>query len=287
MSTRDAIISSRRTVEELTFRDIDDLPNDELDDLDEVEEIEVELAVLALTGTTVVDDGLVERAYERALDRAGIATSAEERIAALACIRDNIGCDRADVFRHLVSASPHASTTNSAAGGDEVATTDADDQASHAVSEFEAAFAELREREGVEAVPGAAVAIRELRASGVRVALISGFNSATTRAMLAELGWADLADVVLSSDDVPRGRPRPDLALTALLRCAGSAVERMIVVGDTVSDIESGLAAGAGVTIGVLTGSHDERSLADAGADAVIDSIADLPALLGLDRPIA
>lgn len=45
---------------------------------------------------------------------------------------------------------------------------------------------------------------------------------------------------------------------------------------------KSGLRAGAGLVVGVLSGAHDEEELWDAGAHAVIDSVADLPELLGL-----
>lgn len=260
MSTHDIVVS-RRAAEQSAFHDLDDLPDEQLDDFDEVEEIEVELVVLALAGTTVVDDGLVEHAYERAMDRAGIATAAEDRVAALAFVRENIGRAKCDVFAELASD---------------------DDQAGRAVSEFEGAFFELAEREGLEAVPGAERTIRVLRESGVRVALTTGLTRRTMETILGALSWEGLADVVLCSDDVGRGRPYPDMALTALLRTGASCVDSMIVVGDTISDIESGLAAGAGVTVGVLTGWHDERALMLAGADAVIDSIADLPTLLGL-----
>lgn len=261
MSTHDVVVSSRRAAEQFAFRDLDDLPDEQIDDLDEVEEIEVELVVLALAGTTVVDDGMVEHAYVLAMDRAGIATAAEARVSALEFVRENFGRAKGEVLRELAA--------------DEV-------QTARAVGEFEGAFSELAEREGLEPVPGAELTIRTLRENGVRVALTTGLTRCTMEAILGALSWNDLADVVLCSDDVQRGRPYPDLALTALLRTGTSSVDSMIVVGDTVSDIESGLAAGAGVTVGVLTGWHDERALTFAGADAVIDSIADLPALLGL-----
>lgn len=262
MSTHDVIVSSVADADRYAYRDTDYLPDGGPDDTDEVDEIEVELVVLALAGTTVVDDGLVERACARALDRAGIAVGARERVSALVHLRDNSGRGRREIFLELA---------------------DDDDQAARASAEFERAFAELADREGVEAIPGAQTAIERLRANGVHVALTTGLSRTTTNGILDALGWHDLVDVVLCSDDVRRGRPYPDLALTALLRTGATSVDGMIVVGDSVSDIASGLAAGAGVTVGVLTGAHDERALTLAGADAVIDGIADLPMLLGLD----
>ncbi len=50
------------------------------------------------------------------------------------------------------------------------------------------------------------------------------------------------------------------------------------VVGDTVSDLEAGTAAGARAVIGVLSGAHDEASLAASPHTAI------LPDVTGLDR---
>lgn len=292
MTTHDTIHSNRRIAEEFRFRDIDDEftidepedfdalddvdDDDELDGFDEVDEVEVELVVLALAGTTVADDGLIERAFERALDRAGIAIAAQDRVSALGYIRHNIGRDKREVFHRLLA----GQREGSGAAGSSASHNDAE-EASHAAAEFEAAFAELIEREGIDPVPGAVATIGALRASGVNVVVISGLGRRTTDTILDALGGHEVVDIVLCSDDVRRGRPHPDLALTALLRCGASSVENMIVVGDTVSDIEGGIAAGAGMTIGVLTGAHNERALRAAGADAVVESVADLPALLG------
>jgi phosphoglycolate phosphatase-like HAD superfamily hydrolase len=52
------------------------------------------------------------------------------------------------------------------------------------------------------------------------------------------------------------------------------------VVGDTVGDIRSGLAAGARIVAGVLTGAHDRDRLTAAGATHVLDSVAQLTTLL-------
>jgi phosphonatase-like hydrolase len=247
--------------DDLDFRDIDDAPVEDVDE-DEVEEIEVQLVVLDLAGTTVADEGIVESAFERALVDTGITESDDEKLRALEYVHETMGQSKIDVFRVLA---------------------DDEEQAQHANAVFEGAYAELLVSQGVKAIPGAEQVIRELRTAGVKVALVTGFSAQTRDTLLASLGWQDLADVVLSPADAGRGRPYPDLPLTALLRTGATTVDSVIVVGDTAADIESGIAAGAGVTVGVLTGAHDERTLIDAGADAVIDSVADLPGLLGLD----
>ncbi len=99
------------------------------------------------------------------------------------------------------------------------------------------------------------------------------------------LGWRPLIDLALSPADAGRGRPWPDLPLTALLRLGGGAVRELLVAGDTPSDIESGLRAGAGVVAGVTTGASGEDELAAAGAPHVLDSVTGLVRLLGIGAP--
>lgn len=215
-----------------------------------------ELVVLDMAGTTVVDDGLVESAFARAWDR--VKATEEGREAALDHVRATMGQSKIEVFRAL-----------------------ADEETAQAINaQFEAAFRELIDEGRCEPVPGAEEAIRSLRARGLKIAFTTGFSRSTADAILAALGWTDLADVVLTPADAGRGRPAPDLALTALLRTATSSVAAMVTVGDTESDAASGRAAGAGLVVGVLTGGREESALAQAGADVVLESVADLPAAM-------
>src|SRR4029077_2836755 len=86
-----------------------------------------------------------------------------------------------------------------------------------------------------------------------------------------------LVDLALSPADagfLGRGRPWPDLPLTALLRLRGGAVSELAVAGDTASDIESGRRAGAAIVAGVLTGASTRADLEQAGAPLILDTIA-------------
>ena len=223
--------------------------------------VPVELVVLDMAGTTVRDDGVVERAFERAANETGVA----ERMPwaeALDYVRRTMGQSKIDVFTHL-------------AGGDAARAVDA-------TAAFERAYADLIAEEGVEPIAGARQTLEQLRAAGVSVVLTTGFAPTTRDAILDGLGWRALVDAALSPVDVGRGRPAPDLVLTAVIRSQASSVASVVVVGDTTSDVVSGRAAGAGLVVGVLTGAHDRAALTAAGADAVIDDVSALPALLGI-----
>ena len=52
------------------------------------------------------------------------------------------------------------------------------------------------------------------------------------------------------------------------------------VVGDTVSDLEAGRAAGAGAVVGVLSGAHDEATLGRRRIPALIADVTELVGVL-------
>ncbi|MFD8595805.1 phosphonatase-like hydrolase [Kitasatospora sp. NPDC059646] len=220
---------------------------------------DVTLVVLDMAGTTVADDGLVELAFAAAARSQGVETGSPEHAAMLEHVRATMGESKISVFRHLF--------------GDE-------DRAQAANLAFEAAYEALVDQGHCEALPGAAEAIAELRGRGRKVVLTTGFSRTTQDRILDALGWRSVADLTLCPADAGRGRPYPDLALTALLRTRTDSVRQMAVAGDTGYDMLTGARAGASVVAGVLTGAHDEARLRADGATHVLGSIAELPGIL-------
>ncbi|MBF6173869.1 phosphonatase-like hydrolase [Nocardia blacklockiae] len=217
----------------------------------------IQLAVLDMAGTTVADGGLVLRAFDAAATAAGIPAAGHEREAAVRYVVDTMGQSKITVFRALL--------------GDE-------DRARRANQAFEAAYDEFAG--DATPIPGAAEAITRLRSAGIKVALTTGFSRGTQDRLLDALGWHELADLTLAPAEAGRGRPYPDLVLTALLRLRVDAVDRVAVLGDTASDIATGRAAGACVVAGVLTGAHDADRLSAAGATHVVPSVVEFADLL-------
>lgn len=214
----------------------------------------VDLAVLDMAGTTVADDGLVEAAFAAALDTAGRPHDAE----LWRHVRDTMGQSKIEVFRAVFD-EPTARRANTA---------------------FDRAYLEQIDRGAATPLSGAEQTISALRDAGVRVALTTGFARDTQQRLVDALGWSDLADLVLCPADAGRGRPYPDLVLTAVLRLGIDDVARVAVAGDTASDVLTGRRAGASIVAGVLTGAHDAERLSAAGATHVLDSITELPALV-------
>jgi phosphonatase-like hydrolase len=220
----------------------------------------IQLAVLDMAGTTVRDDGLVLRAFDEAAGAAGLPAEGAERDAARRYVLETMGQSKIEVFRALFGSEDRAREANSA---------------------FEKAYDSFVDG-GVTPIDGAAEAMSALREAGVKVALTTGFSAPTQQRIIDALGWDEVADLVLAPGPTVRGRPYPDLVLTALMRAGVDDVRRVAVAGDTASDVLCGLRAGADVVAGVLTGAHHRAALDAAGATHVLGSIAELPAVLSI-----
>jgi phosphonatase-like hydrolase len=216
------------------------------------------LACLDMAGTTVRDDGAVDAAFAAALDAVGVTPGSPRRARAAQVVRETMGWSKADVFAKLLDPA----------------------DATRATAAFAAAYEAQVATGSVTPVPGALDVIRVLRASGVKVCLTTGFAPSTRDALLAALGWRPEIDLALSPADVGRGRPAPDMVLGAMSRLGVADPNAVVVVGDTVSDLEAGTAAGAGAVVGVLTGAHDEAQLEAAPHTAIVPDLTGLVELL-------
>lgn len=218
--------------------------------------IPIQLACLDLAGTTVADGGVVERSFVEALLETGVEPGSPAMAEALAHVRAAMGRSKLEVFGELFD-------------GD-------DARAREANGHFEAAYHASVRRGEVTALPGAAETVTALRRAGVRVCFTTGFAADTRDELLASLGWEDLADLALSPEDAGRGRPFPDMILTAVLRLQVDDVRAVAVAGDTANDLLAGTRAGASVVAGVLTGAHDRAELEAAPHTHILPTVADL-----------
>lgn len=226
----------------------------------------ISVVCLDMAGTTVRDAGTVKASFTSAI--AAFNLPAAEFDAAMRQVRAMMGQSKIEVFRHILGSESAARAANAA---------------------FEEHYAKAVGAGEVAAMPGAEELFAACRSAGIRVCLATGFSPATRDAIITALGWTDLVDLVLSPADAGRGRPWPDMPLTALMRLGGGSVHELAVAGDTPSDIESGLRAGAGLVAGVLTGDSQRAELSAAagraglpGTPLILDSVAGLPPHLGL-----
>ncbi|MFG2844149.1 phosphonatase-like hydrolase [Kitasatospora sp. NPDC048296] len=221
----------------------------------------IELAALDMAGTTINEDGAVYRALRTAVERTGVPVAEAD-------LQTWMGTDKREAIAALVRLGGGTPTPE-------------------LVEDGYAAFREfLREAYRAtppRAIPGVEEALAELRRRGIKVALTTGFSDDVAYPLLESLGWSTgeggNLDAVVTSDEVPRGRPAPHMIHRAMEKTGVIDTRRVLAAGDTVVDVEAGANAGAGVVIGVLTGELTRADFEGHPQTHVLDSVADIPSL--------
>lgn len=220
----------------------------------------VSLVCCGLIGTSVHDDGILERAFAEACATQGVVPGTAAYAHGMVAVHQSVGQPPVEVFRSLFP------------GGD--------GRAEAAALSFERSFRAAVERTGLSPVPGAEETMGSLRESGVRLCVVTSLSRRLLGIMLDTLGWWRRFDLAVCPDDVPRGCPWPDLMLTAMLRLGVEDVREAGFVGSTTSGVQCAKRSGASIVAGVLSGGHTRDRLLAAGATHLIGEIAEVQALL-------
>lgn len=219
------------------------------------------LVVLDVAGTLVDDAGVVLDAFATALAQVGITAARDE----LNTVR---GANKLQVFRNF-AARAHGPGPEAVRAAHE------------ALATFNEELAVRFRDERLDLFPGASEALEAMRSAGLKLATNSGLNRQIADLVLnrlrRELG---LFDAHVCGDDVPAGRPAPFMIFLAMERAEVGDTRRVVVAGDTPLDLQAGTNAGAAGVVGVLSGTHDWRSLGTTRHTHLIPSVAELPALL-------
>ncbi len=152
-------------------------------------------------------------------------------------------------------------------------------------------------------IPGAAEVVRGLREQGVKI----GSNTGYTRAMMSDILPAAFAqgyqpDVVVCAGETPQGRPSPLMLWLVLAQLQAWPVRCCVKVDDSHVGIAEGVAAGtwsvgvagSGNGVGLSLDAYQQLARVDrqarvarasealfaAGADFVVETVADLPDVL-------
>ena len=126
--------------------------------------------------------------------------------------------------------------------------------------------------------PGVVEGLQALRARGLRLACLTNKPGSFARPLLASKGLDGYFEHAFGGDAFEHKKPHP-LPLLKACEALGSAPSRTLMVGDSSNDAAAARAAGCPVVLLSYGYNHGEP-IAAAGADAVIDRIDDLPALL-------
>ena len=136
----------------------------------------------------------------------------------------------------------------------------------------ELAPAVVRKHEGARRV------IDDLRARGKKIGVVTSKTSTRMSVDLQACDFEGCFDVVITGDDVLKGKPDPE-GVCAALAALGVAAVDAVMIGDGPVDVRAGQAAGTR-TIGVSHGLHSVAELRAAAPDHIASSLIEAAHLL-------
>lgn len=223
----------------------------------------IELVAFDMAGTTIDEHGDVYRALETSVRETGADVTAEN-------LQAWMGADKVEAITALIELG----------GGvpEPVLVAETFDR-------FRELLVRCYSATPPVGLPGVEDALRAFKAAGIKVGLTTGFSRDVADPLLAGLGWGvgadELLDAVVTSDEVPAGRPAPHMIHRLMELTGVTDVRRVLAAGDTVNDLAAARNAGV-VAVGVLTGELGRADLEAHDHDHVLDGVRDIPALLNI-----
>jgi len=221
--------------------------------------VKPELVAFDVAGTTLNDNGVVIHAFKVAFEATQPELWPIKGQEWTQYALDTMGQSKIHVFTELLGDVEQAHRANVA---------------------FEEAYVSHIADVGISPIAGTNETFAFLKSSGIKIALTTGFSRTTLDFLIDHVGWHEVVDITVTPEEAGRGRPHPDMLNFATNQLAIDDTREVIVIGDTASDIQAGLAFGANRVMGVLSGAHSRDVLEFAGATQVINSVADLPSLI-------
>jgi phosphonatase-like hydrolase len=232
-----------------------------------------QLVIFDMAGTTVTDQHEVERCFAQAAAESGLRATSERILAVQGMAkrhvfdllwREQLGTDLARI----------------------------DTRVDESYTLFKTILEHHYETQPVTPTEGCLDVFAWLSERHIPIALTTGFYRTVTNLILNRLDWyvdpagyyivddQMVVQVSIASDEVPNGRPAPDMIRLAMQRLGIKDPQKVVNIGDTPSDLLSGKAAGVGLNLGVTNGTHSEAQLREYPHDFLLGSLTELPALL-------
>ena len=234
----------------------------------------IELLVLDMAGTTVRDEREVERCFFEAADATGLQADPArivgmmglpKRVVFETLWQEQLGADSADLVNKI----------------------------DESYIKFKIVLENHYQTQPVEPTEGCLEAFAWAKAQGIPIALNTGFYREVTDMILQRLGWDQGLDahyvgsrdrliqysVTPSEIHGNEGRPAPFMIQKAMYRLGVTDPQRVVVIGDTPSDLAAGMNAHAW-SLGVTNGTHTRSQLEEYPHHGLLDSLHDLESAL-------
>lgn len=127
--------------------------------------------------------------------------------------------------------------------------------------------------------PGVKEGLAFLKAQGYKLGCVTNKAAQFTEPLLKDLGVYDDFAIVISGDTLAKKKPDP-MPLLHAADFFGVKPENALMIGDSVSDVKAARAAGFNILC-MTYGYNHGVDIREANPDVVIDSMAQLPDILG------
>lgn len=235
----------------------------------------IQLAVFDMAGTTVKDKNEVFECFMQATKNTGLKADAGK-------LNSMMGWAKKLVFQTLWAEQI----------GEEHP--DYETLVEKSYSEFKQVLEDHYHTKPVQPTEGCADLFTWLKTQNIKIALNTGFYREVTDIILQRLGWdKDLdSNYVGSSRSIIQasitpseiynneGRPAPYMIQKAMYKLGVKDPQKVIAIGDTLSDIQAGVNANCFWSLGVTNGSHTKQQLETSPHDGLLNSLADLKPLI-------
>ncbi len=141
-------------------------------------------------------------------------------------------------------------------------------------AEFREIVYQLLKEKGLLPLPGTIAFVSTLSLQKSLAVATGGHTGVVAKELLADVGLAQYFTYIISSDEVKKGKPAPDVFLFAAEKL-GQKPEHCVVVEDAVNGVMAGV-AGKIPVIGVNKHEETRKKLLTAGATTVVSSFEDL-----------
>lgn len=130
-------------------------------------------------------------------------------------------------------------------------------------------------------VPGAMRVMDLIKRNGAFIVLDTGLSRPVAEAALERLNWhGGVIDLVITSNDVNRPKPLPDMVLHAMRSLGVENPKHVASVGGTPQDLIMGSTGGCGWNIGVTEGNFTRESLIVYPHSHLVANITQVPEIL-------
>lgn len=215
----------------------------------------IKLVVFDMAGTTINEDNVVYKTLQKAVNNKGYNCSLDE-VLFLGAGKEKLQA----ITDILKSKKPDTTITV---------------EALQIFQEFKIFLDESYKTQEIHAFDDVENVFEKLKSKDIKIVLNTGYDYKTASFLLEKLNWqlGKDYDALITADDVKNGRPAPDMILKAMELFKIIDPEEVLKVGDSIVDIEEGIAANCGITIGVTTGAQNKEQLLSASPTYVFSSL--------------